>query len=629
MMWKNFILAFALFIIPPAYAQVDSYGVHQPYASHWFVEDLLKWSPETDSNAVFNVSYIRLAERFTTRNSTEKTPGIISLIAPHSTSKHPSQGFSSVKQYAFPYWQYIDYFVQWGGSANEGIVVPPLATWTDAAHKNGVKSIGTVFFPPNVYGGKPEWVYEFLKTTKEGNFPAADKLIQVAKTYKFDGWFINQETYELKQGTAEKMEAFMAYYKKKSDLKLVWYDAMIADSRVIWQDELNEHNALFFQKDNQTISDVFFINFRYHEINLEDSKKKAHALNRSEWDLFAGIDVQGRSFETPVQWNVLFGKNAPKNTSIGLYWPNSTFDLSATKEPEDVYDNEQKFWLGGTETDGRFGKRKWEGFSPYFEPRSVITSLPFKTNFNYGLGRFYNKKGVTVSRKEWHNLSIQDILPTYQWKADTLKVKPSINFKDSYEGGNCIQFISKGNAEVPLYKTAIALSEAVTFDVVSKSVNGLTIEFYCNLSNGEKRKFTLHKASDWKRNSFKLKAKKGVFITQIGVQTEGDGTAWLGEIKVYHKREQKLPAPKFTIELFLNEGSPEAYIHFDDSAAFYHEISAVDALGKKIWLGKTPSKDFYIANVPLNNGNIHFIVSPISIAGEHGVSTTKKIPFQR
>lgn len=41
-----------------------------------------------------------------------------------------------------------------------------------------------------------EWLDTFLSQEKDGSFPLADKLIEVAKIYGFDGWFINQETEE-------------------------------------------------------------------------------------------------------------------------------------------------------------------------------------------------------------------------------------------------------------------------------------------------------------------------------------------------------------------------------------------------------------------------------------------------
>ncbi|WP_157483946.1 endo-beta-N-acetylglucosaminidase [Maribacter hydrothermalis] len=613
------------------YAQEEQYGDNQPYSSYWFVKELLQWSPESDKDAKFNISQVALANRFLNDSidldeNANKIPGIIALMAPHTTNFHPSQGFSTVKQYAFPFWQYIDYFVQWGGSANEGIIVPPTAFWTDAAHKNGVKSIGTVFFPPNVYGGKEEWVYEFLVRNADGSFPVADKLIEVADTYNFDGWFINQETYDLVGEMGELMQQFIAYYRTQSNLKLVWYDAMIDDSRVIWQDELNNHNQMYFQKGDKNMSDVFFINFRYNEVNLEDSKKAARELGRSEWDLYAGIDVQSKSFKTPVKWDMLYNDGKPNNTSIGIYWSNATFDISETKTPEDVYINEQKFWNGGPSIETRFGSSKWLGFADYFEPRSVINELPFKTNFNYGLGRFYNDKGKTVSEKEWHNLSIQDVLPTWQFKVDSTKVKAAISFDESYEGGSSLYFEGISNADFPLYKTKLNLDQSLNLQVVTKTSGNINLQIYCQLSNGETLTFPLKKSSSWFTNSISIPKRKNILLSKIGLITKGEGKTFLGELSMYYKKEKKPTTSSFTVETFTKENSSELYIHFNEkSENVYHNMYFLNAKNEKVWLGKTTSQDYYISNIPVKNGKINLAVQSESFGGEKGKLIRKLI----
>lgn len=605
-------------------AQKSEYGDNQPYSSFWFVNELLRWSPEKDKEAQFNISHVPLASRFLNdsinlNDDAQKIPGIIALMAPHTTNFHPSQGFSTVKQYAFPFWQYIDYFVQWGGSANEGIIVPPTAFWTDAAHKNGVKSIGTVFFPPNVYGGKEEWVYEFLVQNEDGSFPVADKLIEVATTYNFDGWFINQETYDLVGEMGALMQQFISYYREKSDLKLVWYDAMINDSRVIWQDELNEHNQMYFQDGNTNMSDVFFINFRYHEVNLEDSKTRANELGRSEWDLYAGIDVQSKSYMTPVKWDILYKNGKPNNTSIGIYWSNATFDISETKTPEDVYNNEQKFWNGGPTIETRFGKSEWKGFANYFEPRSVINELPFKTSFNYGLGKFYNEKGKTVSKTEWHNLSIQDVLPTWQWQVDSTKVKATISFDESYEGGSSLFFEGFENAEIPLYKTKIDLDKKVTLNVVSKTAEDLSLEIYCQLSSGELLIFPLRNSLSWSNNNITIPSRKNVILSEIGLYSKGKGNAYVGQISLHSKNESKPTTSEFRVEGFVNEKNAELYVNFDAvEANIHHNIYYINDKNQKIWLAKTPSKNFYISKIPTKNGKIKIEIQSENVGGKKG-----------
>lgn len=629
---NKFILMLFISITIPVVSQKVEYGKNQPFSSYWFVEDLLKWTPENDTDAKFNISHIPLAKRFlndsvSLGDTDEKQPGIIALMAPHPTNSHPSQGFPSVKQYVFPYWQYIDYFVQWGGSAGEGIIVPPAPTWTDAAHKNGVRSIGTVFFPPNVYGGKEEWVYEFLEKDEDGSFPVADKLIEVAQTYNFDGWFINQETYNLKGDSGKLMLAFIRYYRKQSNLKLVWYDAMIDDSRVIWQDELNTHNQMFFQNGEQSMSDVFFINFWYHPINLEDSKALANQLDRSEWDLYAGIDVQGKSYKTPVKWDVHYEDGKPKNTSIGLYYSNSTFNISESKTPEEVYKNEGKFWNGGEPLKTQFGEdRTWQGFSNYFEPRSVINELPFHTNFNYGLGRFYKKEGKLLSDKEWHNLSVQDILPTWQWDTDTTMVKPTLSFKDSYKGGSSLFLKVMGNAKVPLYKTNLKLNKSVKFNVVAKANGSVQLKFYAVLSNGDKMEFKLKKSSSWSKTLCTVPARKGIVIVSFGIIAAGKGEAFLGEITAYRNKGNKLAATGFTAKVFKDGSEAEVFLNFKENSAKYHNIYAVLSGNIKRWLGKTTSKDYYISSAPIENGYVHLEIVPLNAKDEEGKPTSQKIP---
>lgn len=77
-----------------------------------------------------------------------------------------------------------------------------------------------------------EWLDTFLLQTEAGNFPLADKLIEVANIYGFDGWFINQETegtedQPLSKDYAEKMQLFIKYFKENApELRIVYYDSL-------------------------------------------------------------------------------------------------------------------------------------------------------------------------------------------------------------------------------------------------------------------------------------------------------------------------------------------------------------------------------------------------------------------
>jgi endo-beta-N-acetylglucosaminidase D len=599
---------------------------NQPYSSYWFIDELLQWESEKDPHAKFNISQVPLQKRFTDSTtqiypelSTE--PSIVSLIAPHTTSNHPSQGFQTVEEYAFPYWQYIDYLVQWGGSAGEGIVVTPTVFWIESAHLNGVEILGTVFFPPNVYGGKEAWVREFLQQDTNGNFPVADKLIEVANVYRFDGWFINQETNGMTKKEADAMQAFLKYFQKKSDgkLKIMWYDAMIEDGRVIWQDELNHHNSLYFQTENQKVSDIMFIDFGWSETQLEDSHKRAKNLNRSPWELYSGIDVQSKSYKTPTNWKGLYKNGKPYTTSIGLYWPNSTFDIAKDKQPESVYKEEEKFWNGTIleEEVPAWQSKEWKGFSNYIPARSVIKEIPFVTNFNYGLGKFYNEKGNRISNKSWHNLSVQDILPTWQWNVDTTAVLVNFDFDDSYTGGSSLKLkLKKNNAHttVPLYKTSLVIKSKEQLTIAVKGSGKLDVVLITN--DDKTYKFRTDLKSEWNQSNFSLGKLKGKKIVKIVLEYSGEQyeTVNLGSLAITSKKEVKIKSPKVKIIPFIEVNRAELYVEITaDPNAVSHTIYQITNSGK-IWLGKTKSKNYYVAEVNRLNNEAKTTIEVVSEA---------------
>lgn len=611
-----------------AYAQEDE-SSNQPYSSYWFINELLEWDKEKDPHAPFNVSYTPLAERFVDsstqiRPELSTDPSIVALIASHATSNLPSQGFDNIKQYALPYWQYLDYMVHWGGSSGEGLVIAPSKPWIDAAHKNGVKILGTVFFPPNVYGGKEEWVREFLQKTESGAFPVADKLIEVAEYYGFDGWFINQETHGLGVKEADLMQELLIYYQEKSNLRMMWYDAMIEDGRVIWQDEFNDHNATYFQQKEKKLSDIMFIDFGWSVTDLEDSRKKAEAMGRSSWELYAGIDVQSNGYKSFANWDALYDENdQPYTTSVGIYWLSSTFGKTKNKQPEEVYANEQLFWNGGVKFKTRWGREaEWKGFSNYFPARSVISEVPFVTNFNYGLGRFYNDKGKRISDDEWHNLSLQDILPTWQWVADTAVVKPSIYFNDSYTGGSCLKFDIDGEAVVPLYKTNLPISKRIILQSISKQEGDIEAQIIARFDDNSVVTFDLKKEADWAKTVKPLENKSSARLVKISLGLKGAGSLQLGELAVRPKTEVAPKKPRAKARRLGDSMEVVVEVESDAASSFY-DFYYLTKSGSKKWLKRNSGTIFYLDKIPQTSDRL--LIWPMAESGRKGRSSTIKI----
>ena len=279
--------------------------------SYWFPEQLLEWNPEEDPDLAYNISTVPLAQRvdkenLTPVNSTQnKDTEVMAIsIMNSSTSGNAPHGLNKVDCNIFTYWQYVDELVYWGGSSGEGLIVPPSPDVTDLGHKNGVPVIGTVFFPQDVAGGKMEWLNTFLKQESDGTFPLADKLIEVAKTYGFDGWFINQETEgseeePLSPEHAQKMQEFIKYMKSQApELRVIYYDSMTSEGKMDWQNALTDKNSMFLSdEEGNAVADEMFLNFWWTEDELASeelikaSAKKAEELGLDPYQVFAGVDI--------------------------------------------------------------------------------------------------------------------------------------------------------------------------------------------------------------------------------------------------------------------------------------------------------------------------------------------------
>ncbi len=84
----------------------------------------------------------------------------------------------------------------------EGLV--PTPDVIDAGHRNGVPVYGTLFFNWSNSIADQERFAEALKQDADGSFPIARKLVDMAKYYGYDGYFINQEQLEIWLNLLEK-----------------------------------------------------------------------------------------------------------------------------------------------------------------------------------------------------------------------------------------------------------------------------------------------------------------------------------------------------------------------------------------------------------------------------------------
>ncbi len=438
-----------------------------PYAAFWHPGALLRWSAADDPNADFHRASVPLAERHM-KPSLQVNPnarpneGKVAVLSTFGvTSYNPAQGSAAEHFNAYTGWQYTDKLVFWGGSAGEGLILAPTAPVIDAAHRNGVPVLGTVFFPPGAYGGQFHWVREFLQ--KDGSaFPVADKLIEVARHHGFDGWFINQETAGGNSSDATAMRDFIIYFRQQApELEVMWYDAMTEGGSISWQNALTTSNDMFLKDGTSDVAHSMFLNFWWNSTGLTNSRNRALSLGIDPYSVYAGIDVESAGSGTDANWDAIFPPGQPHKLSVAFYGAQSIFRNSGN--PGAFQDSEVRFWSGANgDPANTTTASSWKGLAHYVPATTPIDTVPFVTNFNRGQGNRWNVDGQPVATGGWNNLSLQDVLPTWRWvvRSTGSKLKPSLNLGDAYYGGTSLHI--SGTLDAPNEMKLFAASLPVT-----------------------------------------------------------------------------------------------------------------------------------------------------------------------
>lgn len=457
----------------------------QPFTPHWFPKDIVDWWPNPDglrADDIFNRSRVPLARRVWDQclaandRARAEQGDVLATAVFGNTTGNPSQGARGKLAegfYAFGYWQYLGALTAWGGSASEGLIVAPSPTIVDAAHRNGVPVYGTVFFPTiDRQGGDPQWVRDFT----DDRMP--DALIRVATYFGFDGWFINQETDDVGPEIAAAVAQVMAAFEsRRSGLALIWYDAMDKNGKLNYQNELTDDNVTFFQDGRCRRADGIFLNYWWSTDMLSSSASYARDHGRSGYDVYAGVLVGEDKLDAFTFDTVFQGR--PRDISAGLFSIEWTAK-DAIKEPDffaTLYALESKVWVGPA-GDPRVTTPNvsWQGVATSIAERTTITSTPFMTTFNTGHGTMYAVDGVRYPIGVWHNMSLQDVLPTYRWCVDSggSRLNVGLDFTDAYQGGASLLLSGTLDAAntIRLYQTRLPVTGTTTVSFAVKAEGG-------------------------------------------------------------------------------------------------------------------------------------------------------------
>lgn len=532
------------------------------------IDELFLWSLEGPLADDRHRSTVPLAPRLMPRalpGKSRRPHGPRVLIAPDGIDSLDRQARAENRfnHYVFTQWAYVDVLNWFGGTADANINIPARA-WVEAAHQNGVKVIGTVFFAPKAWGGKPEQALRLIERDPDGTFPAARQLVRIASYYGFDGWLINQET-DLDTAGAKVGDTFADFMAaltalRPEGMEIHWYDAMLPDGKVNWQNELNPHNVRYLQDGKQRTSDAMFVNYWWSERMVANSVATAHRNGRSQYDVFMGADLwPGRDAQAlarqPGWLEMLSGVDDELDTSIALFANHYNFSFDGAVDIQAASDfarderDVQSFYASAnrliTGDDGNIATPDvapgWPGLARFFDARPVIGGTSFTTCFSTGHGRIRATRG-DVAELPWHDLAQQDLLPTWQFAVQgNRRTQIRYDFDRAYEKGNALRIEAmpaEGAADIPLFATAIEATGRITVSVAylnDSGYDGATI--YLATADGERRMLPLPAGgSAWQERADVFVIESGNPIITIGVSLPASdretATLLLGRLSV-------------------------------------------------------------------------------------------------
>ncbi len=386
---------------------------------------------------------------------------------------------------AFSMWSYITTYGNW----TQGFFRQPGA-FADACHKNGVLTsvVSTAAWAVGVSSTDGGHGQNYAALINGG----ADKLLKLMSYYGIDGLGFNSEQSwgDVRSGFKSLMENChnnKGNYAVGDRLHFDFYQL---------SDILNATGGGGTDfSDFFPYANGFFLNYNWGYSNLNTSESAATQRGGNSFDVYAGMDQQGRQSADWVSLN-------SKNISIGLWGAHnknmiflgSTEDGSKPEAIQNCYlRKSEQFFTGGTQNPANAtnntiknvlgtGNASFFGVSQLMAAKSALSWVengyfPFVSYMNLGAGKVFKKEGEVTFDSEWYNIGMQDHLPTWRWwitksymghsasdvPTDT---KATFTYEDAWFGGSCLK-VSFENAfsgtsdvrYIQLYKTQFELGD--------------------------------------------------------------------------------------------------------------------------------------------------------------------------
>jgi len=588
----------------------SAHGVNQPSVHGYTSSQIMKWSPETDPDSELLRSHVPLQTRIAPFTATQANPSLNPDVQMGTIAGDYGNAFienapytNKFAQYHFNFWQYLDYYSYWHGTATAytppfyydslaqsdwqqkwfefGMLNIPNPTYTDAAHKNGVLSLGCIFFSNNDRG--QQTYKQMLVKDANGKFPVAGKLIEMARYYGFDGFFINQEELNPDIAAAD-IPDYIAFLKALQDggLYVQWDDSVNSSTGAnTFARTFYNNNISFLYQGGKQVSNSFFFDYGMTGTQITNAINCLNTFNSSNGTSynilkngFAGIEAGANRWNTTnsSQLAAKLSGGVPRVSlsTLGADFVHAGLDedmgqsYPVNHRAENNYQwmttlREQLWWSGpnvnpkntktsstNTVADVYADNRNWPGIASVIAERSVIGGSQFYTNFNTGHGVGYYVNGAVSNASEWSNMSLQDTPVTWQWWQDTTGNRLAVDFDygpnydlsgttrfnyqqlGGYNGGSSLVVKGNLNAEdfLRLYKTNLSVNANSKLSIAynkpsAKDASTLSVGLVLAANPSNVVKLTIPgsgaKTSGWVNAELNLGAYAGQKIAAFGL----------------------------------------------------------------------------------------------------------------
>lgn len=679
-------------------------GRNQPYQHGYRAEDLLDWSPKTDPHAELLRARVPLQNRNEAFADTQAYPSLnpemeyFTLTGDYGNAFFDSYPYTNeFSQHLFNFWQYTDYYASWHGMPTEevpeslydaegerngtsdwqkrnfefGMMNLPNPAYTNAAHKNGALSLGCIF-QPRAYQH-----YDILLTRdQDGNFPYAEKLIEICEYYGFDGWFFNMEGRSISAENSELLGQFFNQMRE-AGLYIQWYTA---------SSSFNSSTAKFLTsaKQGETTKEgdraqSVFLDYGWTGSAQSSANTAANFGLNPLKAVFGGVEAGRDRWGCDTRYfdrTQSSGNSIVSIASLGTDFVQTGLDEDmggGMRREQDEYqwmafERERLWWTGGNSVSapnaGLSGadigttKTGFKGVSNYITERSVINGDTFVTDFNTGHGLSYFKDGQISNEKEWSNINLQDILPTWQWWFETtgesglnaefdygtqykksLKdgTESAFGFKTvgAYNGGSSLSVYGdvSGETFMHLYKTDLEISDNSSMDLTflktsdDEAAMDLGVIFEDDTDTLIKLPIenSAAKSDGWVTSRVDFGSYAGKKIAAFGLVFDGNTTGYqmnIGQIQYISGDAQKPAAPTgVKIEKAYDTG--EVVLSWD--MASYDDVKRYNIYKlegeEEIFLGGVYDSSFYIKDIYGIDNAVQIVIKAVSADGTESDGT--------